>query len=54
MEDLPIRKNLRRTGHLLMMPTDRMPRKVATRSYPKDKDYIGANVAAIKKQSKEI
>ena len=28
MEDLLIRKNLRWTGHLLRMPTDRLPRQV--------------------------
>ena len=38
MEDLLIRKNLRRTGHLLRMPTDRLPRQFSTRSYQTDND----------------
>ena len=29
MEDLLTRKNLHRTGHLLRMPTDRLPRQVS-------------------------
>ena len=34
MEDLLIRKNLRRTGHLLRMPTDRLPRQVLYSQLP--------------------
>ena len=34
MEDLLIRKNLRRTGHLLRMPTDRLPRQILYSQLP--------------------
>ena len=34
MEDLLIRKNLRWTGHLLMMPTDRLPKHVLYSQLP--------------------
>ena len=34
MEDLLIRKNLRWTGHLLRMPTDRLPRQVLYSQLP--------------------
>ena len=34
MEDLLIRKNLRWTGHILMMPTDRLPRQVLYSQLP--------------------
>ena len=34
MEDLIIRKNLRWTGHLLRMPTDRLPRQVLYSELP--------------------
>ena len=34
MEDLLIKKNLRWTGHLLRMPTDRFPRQVLYSQIP--------------------
>ena len=34
IEDLLIRKNLRWTGHLLRMPTDRLPRQVLYSQLP--------------------
>ena len=53
MEDLLIRKNLRWTGHLLRMPTDRLPRQVSTRSYQTDNDHVAAHVTATKAESRE-
>ena len=52
MEDLFIRKNLRWTGHLLRVPTDRLPRQVLTRSSQTDNDHVAAHVSATKTQSR--
>ena len=54
MEDLLIRKNLRWTGHLLRMPTDRPSETdsllAATRRH---NDHVAAHVSATKTQSRE-
>ena len=50
MKDLLIRKNLRWTGPLLRMPTDRLPKRVLYLQLPEDTDHV----AATKTQTREI
>ena len=53
MEDLFIRRNLRWTRHLLMMPTDRLRDRFSTSSYQTDNDHVVAHVSTTKTQSRE-
>ena len=49
MEDLLIRKNLRWTGHLLRMPTDRLPRQVLYSQLPDGPSETGSLLAATRR-----
>ena len=50
MEDFLIRKNLRWTGHLLRMRTDRFRDSFSTRSYQTTNGHVAAHVSATKTQ----